>query len=516
MCSAETAEKRQKILLVVNEPGEFVELLRVARAASKASWSIAFLFPQYGYINLRKDRATCQRLGFTALFPGMELNDDKKAADAEQRERLLKNGYYPNSLVQRVSHPGSVSRWKLIILALGIAPVLLFKRFFNRQKKNQNNRAYLRSLLFSLKVYKRIKPAIVIFGQEFPGSPNSLITQYCNKDRVPTLIVPFAVGTPKEMVESLYDKKDHWVNINILNRLAAHLFPHWVNYYRGKELLRLPGQTIFLLEFLRLAPPHPWIPNSGYISKIAVENDTMMQYYTGMQFPSAQLELTGATYDDVIVQARESIEEIKASTAARLRLDPEKKWLVCAWPTNQYSSRNEPLEFGNYEQLCHAWASALQAVATQTDFEVIICPHPVSDISYVRQTLSLYGLHTRIATNGTLPLVCCCDLFVACVSSTIRWAISLGVPVINYDCYEYGYTDFDIAGGVVTVTQSADFEKQLMAWTKNASMYHSALRKQEECSKQWGIHDGQSTSRIISLIDRLTSTPIDQQLISSP
>ncbi|HCS63126.1 MAG TPA: hypothetical protein DIW64_03025 [Cellvibrio sp.] len=502
----EATKKRQTILLVVNEPGEFVELLRIAIAASQRHWSIAFLFAQYGYINLRTDRATCQRLGFSAYFPGMILDNDHEAALAEQREKPLKNGYYPNSLVGGLGQKDGIPRWKLLLLLLGIAPLFLFKRFFVRREKSHKNRLYLRSLLFSLKIYKRTKPAIVIFGQEFPGSPNSLITQRCNKDGVPTLIVPFAVGTPKEMVESLHDKKDHWVKINVPNRIAARLFPQWVNYYRGKELIRLPGQTIFLLEFLNLTPPHPWIPNSSYVTKIAVECESMMQYYASMRFPPSQLELTGATYDDAIVKARRSVVEHKAKTAERLRLDPGKRWLVCAWPTNQYGSRNEPLEFRNYEQLCHAWASALQAVAAQTTFEVIICPHPVSDITYVRQILSLYGLHTRIATNGTLAMVCCSDLFVACVSSTIRWAISLGVPVINYDCYEYGYTDFDAAGGVVTVTHSSDFESQLMAWTKNPTTYHAALQKQEECAGQWGIHDGESTTRIISLIDRLATT----------
>lgn len=509
MRATEATKNNHTILLVVNEPGEFIELLRVAKAASEKLWSIAFLFSQYGYINLKKDLATCHKNGFLAFYPGMALEDDKEKKIIKEREKQLKNGYYPNSLIEKNALKCTIPRWKLIFLLIALSPLLLFKRFFNYKRNTKNNYLYLRSLLFSLKIYRTVKPAIVIFGQEFPGSPNSLIAQRCNRDGVPTLIVPFAVGTPKEMVESLHDKKDHWVKINLVNRLAARLFPHWVNYYRGKELLRLPGQTIFILEFLKLTPPHPWIPNSSYISKIAVESETMMQYYADMHFPAAQLELTGATYDDAIVRARESAERTKSATSERLQLDPTKKWLVCAWPTNQYGSRNEPLEFNSYEQLCHAWASALQSTAAQTDFEVIICLHPVSDITYVRQLLALYGLHTRIATNGTLDMVCCSDLFVACVSSTIRWAISLGVPVINYDCYEYGYTDFDTADGVVTVTQITDFNNQLMTWTKNPEIFNAAKKKQGYCASQWGIHDGQSTSRIISLINKLAAARSD-------
>ena len=53
----------------------------------------------------------------------------------------------------------------------------------------------------------------------------------------------------------------------------------------------------------------------------------------------------------------------------------------------------------------------------------------------------------RASSDADLNLQCASlvaisDMYVASVSSTIRWAILAGIPVINYDVYQYGYEDF--------------------------------------------------------------------------
>ena len=57
----------------------------------------------------------------------------------------------------------------------------------------------------------------------------------------------------------------------------------------------------------------------------------------------------------------------------------------------------------------------------------------------------------RIAARKTSELVPLCDLYVASVSSTIRWAIACGKPVVNYDVYRYRYTDFISLDGVLII-----------------------------------------------------------------
>lgn len=507
---------KKKLLFVVNEAGEFVELKRVALAAKLQGYEIIFLFAQPGYINLNRDRYFCQVNGFKDYFPGKKTTKSSNEKLYQQKAEMLQDGYVPHSFLEGRTSLLHIGRIATIVLALITIPALIFISLIavrvdagDKVRKSGSFR-YIKSLLFAKTVLDKTRPDLIIFGQEFPGSPNALLTKLCSKYGTPTLIIPFAVGTTREMVESLGDKSDYEVGSSLLNRMAAYLFPHWVNYYAGKRLLRLPGKTIIILEVLGLAPEHPWLPNNSRATRIAVESPEMMRYHSRMRFPESQLRLTGAAYDDVLAGAAQSAQVQKQKLCRRLHINSEKPLLVCAWPTNQFGSRFTLLEFNNYEQLCQAWARALSSVAEHTEFNIVIRPHPVTDPEFLIRILKPYQLHKNITDIDTLELVPFSDLFVACVSSTLRWAIACGIPAVNYDCYTYGYTDFDSAKGVSTVQRYADFELVLKHLTENPEAYAEARSLQAECSADWGIHDGRSMERILKLIGEL----IDNSAIS--
>lgn len=498
----------KSLLFVVNEAGEFVELSRVALAAKAQGYAVSFLFAQPGYINLRRNRAFCRLNGFQDYYPGKKLRLPARVQDYRALEQQLENGYLPNSLrMQRTPLRSRAFRWSAFGLSLLMQWSVLFHR--KRRTTKQVNDKYpslFRAFHYANQLYKQLRPDLVVFGQEFPGSINALLIKLCNRDGVPTLIIPFAVGTTKEMVESLSDKRDYEVDQSVMNKLAALLYPHWVNYYAGKALLRLPGRNIMVLEALGLAPEHPWLPNNSKATCIAVENPEMERYYRRMRFPDNQLRLTGAAYDDRIAAAMQRLPEVKQKFCRQLRLDPAKPILVCAWPTDQFGSRFIPLEFNNYEQLCQAWAKTLALVARLTDFSVVIRPHPVTDPDFLTGILRPYRLHQRVTDIDTLELVPISDLFIACVSSTLRWAISCGIPAINYDCYDYGYTDFDSARGVFSVKKYGDFTRVLQQLTEDPTAYAAAKHAQQACAADWGVHDGKSMQRILGLLGELTGS----------
>lgn len=498
------AERRPTLLFVVNEAGEFTELSRVARAA-KDAYQCAFLFASSHYQNLGKDRATCRLEGFAAFWPGRKLRESRAATRAVSREEALQDGYLPYSMTaegRRARENGGLKRG-LAVLALGTFYVLdrlnPFKRWL-KPRERQTAAGYYVEAGYARQVYAHVRPTLVVFGQEFPGSINTVITQLAKRDGVRTMIVPFAMGTTKEMVESLHDKPQYEAGYSLVNRIAAQLYPHWVNYYRGRELLRMQGSAILLLEALKLAPEHPWVPNWSRVDVIAVESPEMLDYYRRMQFPPQQLRLTGATSDDMLHAGLAAAARTRRILERDLKLPPRKKLLVCAWPTNQFGSRFIPLEFSNYEQLCNAWAAALGKVMRDGVYEVVICPHPVTPRELLEAVLRPHKLNKRVYHGGTAALVPCADLFVACVSSTIRWAIASGVPVINYDCYDYGYTDFDPAPGVRTVRGYGEFDRQLQQWTETAEALDPVRAAQLSVADRWAMRDGQSAARLLALI----------------
>ncbi len=501
------------ILFVINEAGEFVELSKVALALKSRGYNSSFLFTSSHYVNLYKDTTICESHGFNYYHPSKShlppapVILEEKATDIEEK---LGNGYIPYSFLL---NPEKNYRIKSIFIVLLIMPLIfpqliyktilrLSKRPFMLLMKPFYKLHFIHNFYYAYKVINKNNFDLLVFGQDYPGSINSSLIKSCRKSNIPTLIIPFALGTTKEIVESLYDKKQFRVLNSPINRLASILFPKWVNYYKGEKMLRLTGNQILILEFLGLSPKHPWLPNSSYATHIAVESPKMHSYYKSMQFPSEQLCLTGSLSDDILAEGEHQKEKIKAALCKELGLDYNKPILLCAWPTNQYGSRFTPLEFKSFEPLCNAWAKSLRKILQENTYSIIIRPHPVTNSAILKSILVKYGLSKYISYKDTIKLMIVSDLFVACVSSTLRWAISKGIPAINYDCYKYGYTDFD-AKGVFNVDNYKDFNKVLHDLTYDSEQYNTAKKAQEQSAPDWGVLDGNSKHRIIDLVNKL-------------
>jgi hypothetical protein len=98
-----------------------------------------------------------------------------------------------------------------------------------------------------------------------------------------------------------------------------------------------------------------------------------------------------------------------------------------------------------------------------------------------------------------------CDLYVASVSSTIRWAIACGKPVINYDVYQYGYADYVGVAGVLLVRTRMEFRDALRKLSGDASVRDKLAERQRNDSSRWGMLDGRSGRRIVALLRGATA-----------
>jgi hypothetical protein len=92
------------------------------------------------------------------------------------------------------------------------------------------------------------------------------------------------------------------VPASLQNRITARVFPQWALRY--PFLLRSPYAKIIAVEQFGLAPPNPWLLNSGFADAIAVESAAMLDYYREAGIPDRQLVETGSVTDDVMVAVR--------------------------------------------------------------------------------------------------------------------------------------------------------------------------------------------------------------------
>ncbi len=129
----------------------------------------------------------------------------------------------------------------------------------------------------------------------------------------------------------------------------------------------------------------------------------------------------------------------------------------------------------------------------------MVALHPSVKIDTMRH---IEAANVRIAARRTSELVPLCDLYVASVSSAIRWAIACGKPVINYDVYRYCYTDFLNLEGVLVIEEQSEFREVVRRLASEPEALAKLRERQEAVAPRWGFLDGRCSDRILQLLER--------------
>jgi hypothetical protein len=210
--------------------------------------------------------------------------------------------------------------------------------------------------------------------------------------------------------------------------------------------------------------------------------------------------LTGSLADDVIYNVRQRREALRDELVHDLGLEPGWPILLCAFPPNQLGSRPQT-GFASYAAL---WRSYILSLNKIGQWNIVVRLHPRTALSDIdRAALG----RAVICDWDTAVLVALCDLYVATVSATIRWAIACGTPVLNYDVYDYRYSDYRGVANVFTTAERDKFEAELLRLTGDRSALDAARQGQSAVAAQWGILDGRSGERIARLFEGLVAAP---------
>lgn len=459
------------VLLTIEIDTQFVELFRVARLLKKSGEYKPILWFQSPYSTIERDLAICVSEGWEYISP-------LPISVTSQKENKKKIGFFISI--------------RIFFLSIGRRIVRSIPFFRFPIDTMLHVRQYMLVVSQIKHLLVKIQPHLLIMAEDSSQYGLYILIKVGNASGIPTVIIPFTIANATEPAEAYFDNPVHIVSDNPVNRFVGSHFPHWVYCYKGRELLRMPAWNIIALELLGFAPRQPWIYNSEETSIIAVENEHMFQYYRNEGLPADRLIITGALYDDVLAEGIRNAEINRAALNKELDLNPNQPLLVCALPPSQ-NLRN--CEFPDYPELVRFW---MQTLSTIEGWNIIIRPHPrlgKEEIDFLKQ------FNLKITQVDTARLVPLCDLYVACVSATIRWAIACGKPVVNYDVYHMNYSDYVDAGGVITLNNKDTFRDTLRNLTSNPEFYNNVVTRQKECMSNWGQLDGKSGEHMLGLFN---------------
>jgi hypothetical protein len=508
LCSASVARLSRRsdiVLAAVLEYGELPEILRVSdMLRDRLAQRVVVFFAKPHYRRIAEDTAEVIARGHTWMDCAGEVHNspavahplEVPAADGAPRvaePQTNASQALPPALTAAAAAIGS------IFIAIGAALTGVWRGFknllvdaINAFADAQHFRARARTIE---QILTRLRPSLVVLAQEPVGTELAFISRAASRLDIRSLLVPFAMFNLRELAEYAHARDAHQLGGRPLNLMLALLCPRWTARFRDRTILRLPGPRALALECTGLVNGNPWHPFSGLVDIAACDSRVSRQKLITMGLPPARLHVVGAPVHDRLAA---HLKQGRKEFDTRHGLVPDRPLVTCGWPVNMFEWRGGGSTcYSDYRSLAQAWASALAEMREKHGVEILLSVHPKTLDSELREAAAR---DLRVVRGDSEALVAHCDVFTTLNGSSLTaWAIACSKPVVLFDCFQTGYTDFDAAPGCRMTHREADFVAELDRLCGDAKARLAMAEAQRSVAADWGILDGRASERLAAL-----------------
>lgn len=497
----------RRILLVAQRPSDFVEMRRCAFAFRAIGWSCIVLYFGQGaqkseIVEMETELSELRRLGIldSYVFLGPETPSNLKFTAPTRAGRGLLGDEFKRRPVVSIVRKAvlKVDSWVDGTLRKQVARLLavVFRWFDLFANGARVLRYYFDEQESIGKIVADVRPDAIVLPEDVVGLVTPLVIRAGHLQNIPSIIIPYTIANQQEAFKSLRSnpsyRGSHWANW-----VAALIFPKWKMSQDGAALVRLPAPYILGHELTSTSPPDPWMMNSGFANAIAIENDAMLDFYLSSGLPRNKMHVVGAIYDDYLAKFKSDKSVQLQHLREELNLANDKPLLLVGGCPDQSGSCPPGFEFPSMDDFVKRLSVSLQSMEPR--YQVVLRPHP--NFFRMAEVAAEHGI--LCTTIDTARLVALSDVYLAFGSATIRWAISCGVPAINYDVFHYNYSDYKDVGGVIHVNKFAQLTDVFSSFLSSPEFARGLEREIGQSLRRWGQLDGKSTERIALLIEQV-------------
>ena len=349
--------------------------------------------------------------------------------------------------------------------------------------------------------FRALDPDLVACAEENVDYNSAVFIDAIRRLGRPSVCFSSALPTAKEAAAYFYERAEHQLPASPLARFFAEALPGWVYRFEDRALTRFPMMRAIAMEIYGLAPRHPWIINTGASEIVAVESPFMKELFVDLgieTFPGRVQDLGHPALDHLhrVAQKKRSI---RAEVCANHGLDPAKPIALFSAPTDQYATTPAP-GFATYEDLLRHW---VESMARLSNYSCLITAHPAISREHLQGMRAQGAIVVEKSAAEVLPI---CDVFVASVSTTIKWARAIGKPVVNYDCYHMRYDQADRKSYLegfehIYGARGAPAYFALLDRLNQPAEARLIIEAAGKGREYWGRVDGRSLQRIANAFD---------------
>lgn len=496
---SENSTGKKNVLIVVSILGQFPEMLRIAQVLKNSPVFNPIIYFNMGIPGAHPCVKSCLSQGIDVLDFSFGYVKGEKLQQQRHAQNMLER-----SAMASVNRGNSILRLKHFIKYKSPKAFEIMKSLTYSMRKNiLQIPSCVNRILFKLKRIRREKlffdlldVKLMIFAEDSEDYHTPQLIRIGHDRDVKSIIFPYTFANQYEFLEDAFFHR-RTVKGSILNILTAKLFPKWSQVYKGEKLLKRPPAFIFSTEAFRISPPNPWMMSSGYADAFAVESAFMKQYYKQAGIPEDKMFELGFPSLDYLYETFKDRDGFRQQLAAKYGLDPQKPWIVCSVTPSQTPRCG--VGFKSYTHFLNEYFGFL---ASQKNVEVLFKFHPRIETVEVRSICDQY--HIQYIEEDTVELVAIADAYIASVSSTIRWALALGLPTINYDTYNYNYRDFEGAENYQVVFKMDMFK--LAFENMHQKLLTTGPTSNREFQNNFAVLDGKAHQRIVHFFHNLVES----------
>jgi hypothetical protein len=330
---------------------------------------------------------------------------------------------------------------------------------------------------------------VVVFAEDNVERDSHGWVHGARRRGIRTLVISYGALSAQEAVTAYRGSPAHALDPHRAD-LVRRYMPHWMAEGDGYVIARLPFIEAVAREMSATAPFDPWLVNTGRIDAIAVESRAMADTYVKHGFAEAVLRPVGHPLHDRLADVARERDVRRRALVARHRLAEDRPLVLVAMPPDQLSVR--PCAYPDYAGVVSAFS---RLPADLAGASVVVSPHP--NISPDGRAL-IRACGAALEEQSAADLIPLCDLYVTCVSSTIKWALACGIPILDYDCYGYHYADYVALPQVRTARDDAQFRGHLSDFRRTDVRDELAAAARADAAR-WGSIDGRALDRLVEL-----------------
>lgn len=304
------------------------------------------------------------------------------------------------------------------------------------------------------RLFRRFPAGLLVVFEDRAPYPEMVFLAQARRTGAKALLVSYAASSVESDATSRRERPEHLIDERpwrTLKRLLARRYPHQAMHTRFGRMLFFGHPDTLALACSGLLQGCNWHYGGGAVDLCTKISRDDLELARSEGAPVDRFVVTGQPMMDAMYEARAN-GRMRERLAHEHSLRPGRRLIVCAVP---HSAEHGLVDWDSHLAQTRELFFALSA----SEADVLLSLHPRSRVETYQGLAAAAGctiLKARLST--ALPAA---DIFVASYSSTVRWALAMGIPAIMADFPQFGYEQFANLPGSIVVRDAPGLERAL-------------------------------------------------------